>query len=121
VHHVARVDEAQAGAPGDGGDDPAVRELELDRVDVALIGPDGGRELGDAGGLRVELLLRDEAALDEGAVPLEIEARVAERGLVLRELALGLGELASKGRGSISARTSPALTSWPSWNSVRIS
>jgi len=93
VHHVARVDEAQAGAAGDGSEDAAVGELQADRVDVALIRLDGRGELRHGGGLGVELLLRDEAALDQGAIALEVEPGVAERGLVLGELALGLGEL----------------------------
>ena len=97
VHHVARVDEPQPGPAGDRGEDAAVGELEADGVDVALVGLDGRRDLRHGGGLGVELLLRDEAALDQGLVALEIEARVAERGLVLGELALDLHELGLEG------------------------
>jgi hypothetical protein len=97
VHHVPRVDEPQPGPAGDRREDAAVGELEADGVDVALVGLDGRRDLRHAGRLGVELLLGDEAALDQGPVALEVEARVAERGLVLRELALDLHELGLEG------------------------
>ena len=99
VDHVAGIHEAEPGAAGDRRDDARVGELEANAVDLPLVGLDGRRELGDRGGLGVHLLLRDEAALDQGAVALEIHARVGQRGRVLGELRFRLGELGLEGAG----------------------
>jgi hypothetical protein len=88
VHHVPRIDQAQAHAARDGRGDPAVGEVESRVGDLRFVRLDRALELVDGGHLRVDLLARDRVLLQQGLVAREVEARVLQRGLVLRELAL---------------------------------
>ena len=96
---VARIDQPQADATGDRRRDPAVRELQLDRVDLPHVHLDGRFGLVDDHLLRVELLPGDHFQLSQPLIALEIEARVREIGLIARELPFRLRELRLEGAG----------------------
>ncbi len=90
---VAGIDEPEPEPPAERRGDPAVRELELDVVDLAAVGLDDAFVLVNQLALGVELLRGNGVLGDQGPVPLEIHAGVAEQRLVTRELALRLRQL----------------------------
>src|SRR5882672_6781064 len=92
-----RIRASQSGSPREGGEDPAIDELELDALDLSLIGLDVAFGLDHRRGLCVELLLSDEAARHQPLVALEIEAGVGEGGLITSELPLRLCQLRLEG------------------------
>ena len=93
MHHVPRIDQAQAHAARDGRSDPAVGQVQARVGHLRLVRLDRALELVDRRHLRVELLARDGVFLQQRLVAREIEARVLQRGLVLGELALLLLDL----------------------------
>src|SRR5262249_49737385 len=61
VHDISRIYEAQADAPADRRSDAGICELKLRIGNRAFVGMDGTVILADKRGLRIELLLRDDA------------------------------------------------------------
>ncbi len=120
IDDVALIDEAEADAlPLSRRDDGRVVELHLSRRDRRGIGRDPwAMNCVDQRVLGIELLLGGEALLGEGGVALQIKLRVGEGRLVLACLAFAWSSAAWKGRASIWARRSPALTIWPSANAI---
>ena len=90
---VAGIDQPQSGAAGDRRDDPGVGKDRLGVLDGALVGLHLGLELGDQRLLGVVLLAGRRIGRGQLHIAFEIDAGIAEQGLVHRLLGDGLVEL----------------------------
>jgi hypothetical protein len=99
VHNIAGVYEAKANAPTDRCGNVGISELEFGVVDLRLIRRNRSIKLADQRGLRVELLLRNDAFLEKKLESLEIHFGVPALGLIFGELPLGLFKLDLEGTG----------------------
>src|SRR5713101_2799121 len=93
VDNVAGVNEAQADASADRRSDAAIDELELGVVDLPLIGANGAVKLANECCLSIELLLRNDAFLEEKLETFVINLGVLALRLVFGELAFSLFKL----------------------------
>jgi len=91
-HDVAEIDIAQAHAAVYRRTNVSVVHVHLRGVQVALIELHGAFVLIDGGLLGGELLLRDRVFLVGVLIAREIDARILERSLIARELALRLNQ-----------------------------
>ena len=89
---IAGVNLAQPDAAGDRRDDAAIGQVQLLGVDLGLIGLHDRRLLLHRRRLGVEGLARDRVLCDERLVALQIDLGVFQRGLILRQLRLGLSQ-----------------------------
>ncbi|MNM98071.1 hypothetical protein D3C81_1105920 [compost metagenome] len=92
AHQVAGVDVADANAPGDGGANLRVGELDFGIGDGGLVAFYGGLQLIDQRLLLVEGLLGHAVIAAEQAVALEVDAGHLDLSLALAELGAGLVE-----------------------------
>jgi hypothetical protein len=96
---VALVDQAQAEPPCERREDPAVGKLQFDVLDDAFVGFDGAFKLMDVGGLRFELLARNDALGGKHLVPALVDAGIFQLRGVACQLSFGLDELRLEGAG----------------------
>jgi hypothetical protein len=97
VHNIAGVNQTEADTTADGRSDVGKGELQFGVVNLALVRGDRAIKLANQCRLRVELLLRDDAFLEEELEALKIDLGILALRLILGELALGLFELDLKG------------------------
>src|SRR5260370_4003000 len=97
MHDVSDIDEAETDAAADRRGDARISKLEFGVVNLALIGSNGPVKLADQRGLRIELLLRDDALFEEKHVPLKIYLCVFALGLVFGEFPQRLPKLDLEG------------------------
>ena len=93
VNDVPGIDKTETNASGDGRCDARICQLKLGVVDLSLIGLDSAIELANGSGLRIELLLRNNAFLEEQLKALEVCFGVLALREVLGKLAFGLFQL----------------------------
>ncbi len=93
MHDVAGIDEAETDTAADRCGDAGISELQLGVVDLALIRRDGAIKLADQCGLRIELLLGNDAFLKKKLESFEIHFGVFALSLILGELPLSLRKL----------------------------
>ena len=91
MHDVAGVHLAQPDPSADRGDDAAIGQVQLLRVDLGLVGLDRAAILLDERGLSVEGLSGDRVLRHQRLVARKIELGIFKDRLVLGQLALGLG------------------------------
>jgi hypothetical protein len=97
MHDVADVNEAQADAAADRCGDPGITELQLGIVNRPLVRFNGAIELAHKRGLGIELLLGDNAFLEQKFESLKVNFGVPALSFILGELTLSLFELDLKG------------------------
>src|SRR5438046_4942767 len=90
MHDVADIDEAETDAAADRRSDAGIGELEFGVVNQALIRCNGAIKLANQCGLRIELLLRDDAFFKEQLITLKIDLCILPLRLVFSELYLSL-------------------------------
>ena len=83
MHDVADIDEAETDAAADRRSDAGIGELEFGVVNQALIRCNGAIKLANQCGLRIELLLRDDAFFKEQLITLKIDLCILPLRLVL--------------------------------------
>src|SRR5260370_1791349 len=97
MYDVASIDEAETDAAADRCGDAGISELQLGVVDLALIRRDGTIKLADQCGLRIKLLLGNDAFLKKELESFEIHFGVFALSLILGELPLSLRKLDLEG------------------------
>ena len=109
LHVIARIDQAQPDAAGHRRDDVAIDDVELLLIDLRLVELHRALVLLHDVDLILVLLAGDRILLGQFLVALEIDLRLREQALIVRELAFVLGlQRADRGAGRSAPGSRPS-------------
>src|SRR5205807_6427975 len=91
--NVANIHQAQADAATHGGGDARVDQIQLDGIDLRLVGAHRSFELSGLRSLRIELLFGNYALFEQGLKSLQIKIGILERSLIFEQVGLHLAQL----------------------------